>query len=137
MLDTFYVGPRSLHADVTVREQRAPTDDSVRLLKEMEKAAQDKVDHAIRLEGNGFNALTTISHNIGWRADEVRVVFDLNGRRCVVEHQVTESDRMRKTKIDLAADLMHKVADTIAREILSSQIESMSPLFERWSNHAR
>jgi len=44
--------PQRIHTEIT--EQRAPTDDSVRLLREMEDKARDSVLFAIRCDANPF-----------------------------------------------------------------------------------
>jgi hypothetical protein len=46
------VTPGDTHHYHTTHEHRAPTDESVRLLKEMERAALDKIMATVRLEGS-------------------------------------------------------------------------------------
>lgn len=43
---------RYVDRNVTINEHRAPTDESVKLLKEMEEKAEAKLIEAIRLDGN-------------------------------------------------------------------------------------
>lgn len=57
MFDTYRTGPTNIHANVSVTEKRAPTDQSVALLREMEKAARDSVDSTIRLNTNNIKAV--------------------------------------------------------------------------------
>ncbi len=50
MFDRYEVRPGGGTHYHTITENRAPTDESVRLLKEMETAARDKVQASIRVE---------------------------------------------------------------------------------------
>lgn len=104
---------------LNVHEHRAPTDESVRLLKEMEQAARDKVDHSIRLEGNGFECVVEIM--LDNMSDQLiaRAVFVLNGKRMDAEARVSRRDDNPAT---LAGALRDAVAQRLAAEILMPAI---------------
>jgi len=67
----------------TIIEKRAPTDESVRLLKEMEEKAQEKVENVIfkRLDGNfiEFSHFDVTDHVYNMGSD-VRILLKINGR---------------------------------------------------------
>lgn len=56
------------HHRSEVHEHRAPTDASVKLLKEMEQAALEKILGTIRLEGGPVDCV--IVHRADWQNDE-------------------------------------------------------------------
>lgn len=94
MFDT-YIAPRPRTEYVTktvnVTEQRAPTDESVKLLREMEAAADAKRIAALKLEGNAFKG-----HIEVWTEPAqgymifAGAVFDINGKRCTAKASVDE-----------------------------------------------
>ena len=118
MFDTYRVQAGPSHIDVThnVVEKRAPTDQSVALLKEMEQAARDKVIESLRLPGNTFHA------QLHWQTDRLDdttkflVVFDLNGKRIETRYDHT---RPLEHPTDVVQTLIEAVAKDIAREILA------------------
>lgn len=57
MFNTYLVSRQPSHHSVSVTEKRAPTDESVRLLKEMESAVREKVVESVRVERNGIKAV--------------------------------------------------------------------------------
>lgn len=111
-------GPREVHH----HEHRAPTDESVKLLKEMEEKARDKIEEVIRVEGNGFNGVIYLHHEMMDLSIRARAVFDLNGKKMEVEHSLSEL----KTREELITGLRDKIATKIATEVLSVAI-SQSP----------
>lgn len=106
---------RAEYVTRNVHVHRAPTDESVRLLKEMEQAARDKVDHSIRLEGNGFECVVEIMLDNMSDQRIARAVFVLNGKRMDAEARVSRRDDNPAT---LAGALRDAVAQRLAAEIL-------------------
>lgn len=121
------VQPRTETQYVTreVHEHRAPTDQSVMLLHEMEAAAEDKRVASIRLEGNDFSAVVQMFR----RMEDCTMIFiakfDLNGRAFVVRH---EANDMQAPAIMLGA-LKDKVADTISRQVLDASMDALMGLW--------
>lgn len=105
--------------EVTVHEHRAPTDESVRLLKEMETAARDKIDQSIRLDGNGFECVVEIMLDNMSDQRIARAVFVLNGKRMDAEARVS---RREDSPATLAGALRDAVAQRLAAEILMPAI---------------
>lgn len=116
MLDRHYHHNWPSDVHVSIKEERAATDESVRLLREMEQQARNEVIKAIRLDGNEFKGVVQVSemHMTGEIA--YRVAFELNGKRHLVEEIVDRSD----TKETIAEKLVGALAKTLSREILIS-----------------
>jgi hypothetical protein len=96
---------------IEVTERRAPTDESVRLLSEMEKAAEARLLGAVRVETNTVNGLVVFKQ-ASFMADEVRyfVIVNINGREYRAEYPLERSEVMRLTRDRqaLAEDLLLK-----------------------------
>lgn len=107
---------------VDVFERRAPTDESVRLLREMEASAREEVVESYRMEGNGFSGV--LQRSVDFASDTVvlRCVFELNGRRFTEEADAPgwKAEKGWKAENDLMIDLRDKVAVRIANEILKA-----------------
>lgn len=107
-----------LDSRAQITEHRAPTDESVRLLREMEQAAETKFKNGIRLEGNDFNAVVSLrSLNFVGEIGAV-CLFDFNGERIEVEASVTRMEVLR----DRYA-IVFKLRDEVAKAIASRCLE--------------
>ena len=104
-----------------VTEKRAPTDESVRLLREMESKAKEEVIKSISLPSNEFSGVVHLMRDYLSCQTKVVVLFKLNGK----DHKVPISlddfkddnleKQMRKVLNDvsdyLAANILQKVFD--------------------------
>lgn len=71
--------PQSIHSET--HEHRAPTDESVKLLREMEQKAQDSIMLAIRCDDNAFKFLAVVlDDEVSFRRT-LRIQYSLNGVR--------------------------------------------------------
>jgi hypothetical protein len=115
------LGPESIEVRKHVTEQRAPTDESVRLLKEMEGAAKEKVDQAIRLEGNGFTALVQVSHNHHDGDIVMRCLYKWEGEQREVVYCTSDRPNLgtKKGRVEVMLGLREKLAKDIATAVLS------------------
>jgi len=100
---------------VTVHEHRAPTDESVRLLKEFETAAKDKVEKSFYLDSNELKCLFQSWLSANDASKVFGVCFDLNGKRYTLEHK----EHFHKTPEQMAQGLFKSLSEKIAVEILS------------------
>lgn len=122
MLDAYFLETGRSDApqrvDVRVTEKRAPTDDSVRLLREMEAAAKAEVLAAIPLESNTFKGEMLVSE-IGHRPGmAVTILFDFNGKRCKAQVDIFKSDF--QSREDAQSGMGRKVRDAIAQALTDS-----------------
>ena len=106
--------------NVTVHEHRAPTDESVRLLKEMEEKAREKIFDSFRLDGNGFECVIQCERDCMTMDTTAVAVFSLNGRKMQALARVTDRERQRDSPVLLASRLRDAVALTIANDVLSA-----------------
>ena len=125
MLNRYYIGGGShshTHNHNTL-EQRAPTDESVKLLREMEAAAKASIVETMSVGGNGFEGVIHImrQHDM-YGTTEARCVFSLNGRKLTSEASVKdwESNPVAAARGELIKRLMDETAKKIAIEILKS-----------------
>lgn len=93
MFDTYHrtINRGPDHVSVSVTEKRAPTDQSVALLKEMEKAAEEKWKGGIRLEGCPFDAI--VHHHRDYMTADYKfiVIYKLGSQRREVRFDVRDS----------------------------------------------
>ncbi|MEM9584808.1 MAG: hypothetical protein AAGA08_16980 [Pseudomonadota bacterium] len=116
----------SNRAETTIIEKRAATDESVALLKEMERAAQDKVIEALRLDNNTFDGALHAEFSAMDQNLILKIVFDINGKRLVVEHVCGARDSVfDKDKTAPLAELRDKMAARIAAEILADAFDPL------------
>lgn len=112
--------------DVNVTVNRAPTDESVALLKEMEEASREKILASIPLQSNAVSG-----HIVVWRdsfTDVLTAAFTglFNGKRLEVGVSVNYHD-----KETLIQKLMNETARTLAVEILEPPFNTLSPEIAR------
>ena len=105
-----------------VTEKRAPTDDSVRLLREMENSAKEEVLKSIRLPSNEFSGVAHLMRDYLSCSTNVAVLFKLNGK----DHKVLISfDDFMDDNIDKRIEKMVcEVSNYLARNILESTLNS-------------
>jgi len=106
----------------TVREQRAPTDDSVRLLREMEKAAEAKVVSAIRVSDSLFDAVLHQQDDFLNCQKMLMCVIKLNGEKITVRFNCNDSS----SREEIAIGLRDAIAKEIANRITLSVTHALS-----------
>ena len=83
--------PDHIRAEITVTEKRAPTDDSVRLLREMEAKAKAEVIKAVAINDNLFNGVIhTMFDALSYRTT-VRLVYSMNGKKLTTDYHIDDS----------------------------------------------
>lgn len=116
--------------NVNVHEHRAPTDQSVALLKEMEKAASNKIIEAIRVTNSDFEAVIQWQ----WEAMSDQIVgvavFSIGGTKLKAEHRGAAFKVEQSTDFILA--LRDAMAKEIANHILGKSMPKELPGFAQW-----
>lgn len=120
MFDRYIVQPQRVTERVTVEkhEHRAPTDESVRLLSEMEKAAKDKIIEAIDVSDNQFSAVVHIMQDMLSRRTLAECVFSMNGKKVTAKVSIPSSSSA-KLGSDPKRELATAIRDEVAKEIAS------------------
>lgn len=110
--------PDHIRAEITVTEKRAPTDDSVRLLREMEAKAKAEVIKAVAINDNLFNGVIHTMFDALSHRTTVRLVYSMNGKKLTTDYHIDDS----RSLDDSIAGLIDAVARDIAIEILRKPI---------------
>jgi len=118
MFDTYRIESDPSHISATVTEKRAPTDESVRLLREMECAAFGEVLRRMPLESNEFKGQMIVHRNHSTYVETASCAFELNGQKMLVSVELSED------KYKTADRLLQAVAERIATVMLT-------PLFHK------
>lgn len=96
----------------TVHENRAPTDQSVQLLREMEQKARDNILLAIRSDSNDFKYTASVYSDNHQFTHRLRVQFAINGHQHDIDFELPFQYRDMKGK-----DLILQVRDLVAKEL--------------------
>lgn len=114
------------NVNVRVTEKRAPTDESVRLLKEFEDAARGKIVDSFVLQDNGFNCKVMVMQEANtWDCVAISV-YTLNGKQITTETRISSYD-LKGNQYDRSEKLFKLIIDDVAKDI-SRQI--LIPCFE-------
>lgn len=101
-----------------IHEHRAPTDESVRLLKELEEKAEAKIIETIRIADTSFECVVHQFLEAMTMDTVLRAVFSLNGKKHKAEHRFQESIRDRMDHQKEFTALRDEVAKVIATEMI-------------------
>jgi hypothetical protein len=96
-----------------VTEKRAPTDESVRLLREMEAAAVANVIKSIQIVDNSVNCSMHVQNNMLSGTKDIIVIYSLNGKRG--EFEFSHRDLSRD---DMIRSLIQKFGEHLAVSML-------------------
>jgi hypothetical protein len=107
------------YVDRHVTVKRAPTDESVTLLREMESAARAQVDNSVSVGDNGFEGVIHTWRDMLSDTTIHRCLFALNGRKMDVKVELRSFDYDHGKAIDA---LRAAIADKISVEILASAL---------------
>jgi hypothetical protein len=111
-----YETTRTEYVTKDVHIHRAPTDESVKLLREMEEKAKAEVLGSVRLDGNQFKCVVHYEREAMSMDLVVRALFELNGKRMQAEVRVPDHADP-STGLPKIRD---KVAEVISTEMLAS-----------------
>lgn len=107
--------PRTVYQNTTVHEHRAPTDESVKLLKEYQEKAHEWAEQAVAVKLKGIEATVVQFEKCPW--DQTwKMCVKINGRQLNLTFDEPQSQY----------EVVEEVKDAIARE-LTRQIFNMIP----------
>ena len=117
MFDKTIVFPTKVYdsgyTPVTVTEKRAPTDESVRLLKEMEEKAREKIIDSFAVKDTNFECKVFQEKDMLTLDTKFVVIYSMNGKKRTVDVRIEESALENTYK-----KLLNAVAYDIAGAIL-------------------
>jgi len=105
----------------TITEQRAPTDESVRILRDMEDRAEKKVLAAVRVENTPVDMVIHKQMDVLNRAYQYACIFKINGKQMRADFIDKSSDRNRAT---IAVGIRDAVAKQIANVITAEAMQA-------------
>jgi hypothetical protein len=121
MFDSHFHGDTRTHIDVhtNITEKRAPTDEAVRLLKEMEAAAAAKVQAAIRVQDTAFECVVHVTDDFLNGEKKIAAIFSMNGKKLRADCATNESDTVEGAILKLIAAVSERVAIEIVSPCLT------------------
>lgn len=118
--------PSHIFQDVTVKEIKAPTDASVRLLREMEAKAEAEVIKAVVVKDNLFSCVIHTMFDALSQQYNIKVICSINGKKIVSDYQHESFEE------DWSTRLIDVVARDIAVEILRKPMEPALLALREW-----
>lgn len=121
MLDRYFITPRPQHVSVHHTEKRAPTDESVRLLREMEAAAKAQVVESLRLTSASVEAVAhRYENNMDMRTFVV-IHYKVNGDKRECRAEIEYGAKLP----DVVETIWRRLADDLAAYLLSGLHRSL------------
>jgi hypothetical protein len=120
MFDHLHIIDNSGPRNVTVTEQRAPTDASVALLREMEAEARAKVVQSVRTQNCPIECVIHRAPDYINAKTQFMVLLTVNGKRMEVRRSV--NDWIAPNAV--ADELVKAVSDTIAVVVLAQHLHT-------------
>lgn len=112
-----------------VHEHRAPTDASVKLLREMELAAQKRIESTVHINDTTFDCVVHIHKVLMDGSTKFMAILSLNGKRITAEYTQHWSDNEPRKVLEAFRD---EIARTIANVILQPAIEKAQWPFRKY-----
>lgn len=116
------------YKNIQVTEKRAPTDESIKILREMEEKMFDKVLFMGKVEDNVFNAKWYIFHDqYSWDEQYCKCVFTLNGKEYDFKFKLPSKFVDRDQIIPIIKDeILKKLSTIFAIDLLGNHKEIIS-----------
>jgi negative regulator of sigma E activity len=120
----YQLGPSHTSVNTTVTEKRAPTDESVRLLKEMEDAARKKITETTTVHNTEFTCKLHKYYDGLNDSEKYSVIYTLNGKQSRVDVDV-EFYKMLSPE-EVACFIRDKVAFDIANKMIHTAFRDIN-----------
>lgn len=120
MFDTYRMEarPSTVSHVHNVTEKKAPTDESVRLLREMESAARAEVIKSVSTVDNSINAVVHFMREHLSCEDRFKVIYSINGKQITTDYRANDWH----SKVHTVDALIEAVATDIAKHILAKPL---------------
>ena len=103
-----------------VHEHRAPTDDSIKLLRKMEKEARKQVEKSIRVTNTNFDC-NILMQAEPWNAEYcILIMYTLNGTKRKVEARVKSYLEKNEMYEEIGRTVLEAVAKDISEQVLNN-----------------
>ena len=127
MFDTYVNRTEQVTREVIVKEYRAPTDESVKLLNEMQKKALDNIVSQFSTTNNYLQMKCAVVEN---NYEEARLFiskFTLNGKSHRFDIKINSWDV--QTEEDLITSVYERVCAELAKEFMQPLFNEMKSLY--------
>lgn len=102
---------------IVFNENRAPTDESVRIYKELSEAAQKSIIDLIKVENNEFNFVVWTQESFTDSLKKIRVKFSLNNKEHIIDYEF--STLFQQPTMETIARTLHSlIVDVVAKQIV-------------------
>lgn len=109
-----------------VEEKRAPTDESVKLLREMEQAAEKEVIKTITVGSSTFECKILKSINFIDDSMNYRIIYSLNNKKQIVDVKWGWSEKFELGDQEKMNYIRDELAKDIANNLLNSAFSKLS-----------
>jgi len=116
--DLLRTPPQTNFTNIT--EHRAPTDESVRLLAEFEKAANDKILKAQKLDNNLVSAMLWTMLEVHSFKKNFAILVSINGEKIKVEFSL---DTTMLSEQEVFEKIYEKLSETICSKLMGDVIK--------------
>lgn len=116
----------SVDAKIDVTEKRAPTDESVRLLREMEAAAREQIVATTIVRNTDFECVIYKHYDCTRDEDMYAIVYSLNSKKRTTKINVRRWDH--PTVEQVVDTIKAALADDIASQMLATAFHNVKVL---------
>jgi len=113
----------------TVHEHRAPTDDSVKLLREMEETSKESIIGSCLIEDNTLNGLVVIFQRqaSGFMSRVAYIRFTFNGKEHVIKEELHHNFDWKRgeERTEVVRMLFDAVMKKVGEEIWTATIKAL------------
>lgn len=120
-------GSKYVSSSVTVHEHRAPTDESLRILDEMERKVLNRIVQSAVLTGEGIEIpYVTMEHEVTDFGYVIRAGMKCNGKweNISIKLRPAEWDRCKHFQEELVKTIVDKMAEKLASVMFNKLIGS-------------
>lgn len=119
MLDKYYVNKHEKEYVPYVKiEQRAPTDDSIRLFNEFRDKAYDSILDTIQINNNIINGKAIIYQDLCEFSKRLRYEIIVNGKD--IKGDILIEDNILDRKNEIIFKMCQRLSDEIVKELLKN-----------------
>jgi hypothetical protein len=106
-----------------ITEKRAPTDESVRLLREMENKAKEEIIKSISLPSNEFSGVVHLMRDALSCQIKIAILFTLNGKSHRVDVLLNDfqDDSVDKRMVKILDSVSNYLSATILQNVFKTQ----------------
>lgn len=108
---------------MTVSEHRAPTDDSVRILRELEDRAMQGILKVVEVKNNLFEGKAIFMRHSPLQEVQLVAMFMLNGKKFTVKSSVSEMEYLMHGEAKALEAIVDGLVNGMIKEMRDSIVE--------------